>query len=73
MKVVGVGVDIVNNDRIKKSIKNKLFLKIKSHLENPFKFNFLYMSNEIFLTSSSSSLVISAGVISSDSPLYLAS
>ena len=27
MKVVGVGVDIVNNDRIKKSIKNKLFLK----------------------------------------------
>ena len=27
MKVIGVGVDIVDNDRISKSIKNKLFLK----------------------------------------------
>ena len=27
MKVIGVGVDIVDNSRISKSIKNKLFLK----------------------------------------------
>jgi len=27
MKVIGVGVDIVDNNRISKSIKNKLFLK----------------------------------------------
>ncbi len=38
MKVVGVGVDIVNNDRIKKSIKNKLFLKR------------IYTNQEIFLS-----------------------
>ncbi len=27
MKVIGIGVDIINNNRISRSIKNKLFLK----------------------------------------------
>ena len=26
MKILGIGVDIINNDRIKRSIKNKNFL-----------------------------------------------
>ena len=27
MKILGIGVDIINNKRIKKSIKNKNFIK----------------------------------------------
>ena len=46
MKILGLGVDIIKNNRIHKSIKNKTFLKrVFSTLEIKSSYNFLDKSN----------------------------
>ena len=46
MKILGLGVDIIKNNRIQKSIKNKVFLKrIFTNLEIKSSYKFLNRSN----------------------------
>tara|TARA_S200000501_G_C20574711_1_gene634517 strand:+ start:30 stop:416 length:387 start_codon:yes stop_codon:yes gene_type:complete len=46
MKILGIGVDVIKNKRIQKSIKNKVFLKrIFTNLEIKSSYKFLNRSN----------------------------
>ena len=44
MKIAGIGVDIVNNDRIKKSIKDRKFIsRVFSKIEINYSKAYMYM------------------------------
>ena len=46
MSIIGIGVDIVNNNRLKKLIKNKHFIqRIFTENENVYSLNFHFFVN----------------------------